>query len=152
MAKKEKVNVSVKNTIFNVKPIHVARIEAYLQAGYDKVIIHGDGAMFCGKTGQLFEGKTMEEGSDHHREFNSGVAEINKDELVARAKFRAIYKKGDELPKTVEDIIQEFYDNQAREMQASVKQDLSSGFKNAVTNPDPVEKPKKAEKESGEQT
>jgi len=139
MAKKEKTNVSVTNTIFNVRPIHVARIKAYLDAGYDKVIIHGDGMMFCGKTGQTFDGKTMEFGSDHHKEFNSGVAEINKNELIARAKFRAIYVKGGELPSTPEEVIQEFYDNQAREMQSATKPELATNFKNAVTVPDPVQ-------------
>ncbi len=138
------------NTVFNVRPIHVARIKAHIDAGYDTVIIHGDGMMFAGKAGQTFDGKTVQDGSDHHREFNSGVSEINKDEVVARSKFRAIYKKGDPLPGTLEDIIQEFYDNQNREMQNATRPEVKEGFRNAVTIPDPVEeKPKviKAPKE-----
>jgi hypothetical protein len=126
----KKINTPlVSNTLFNVQPIHVARIKAYINAGHSPIIIHGDGHMFAGKLAQ--------EGSDHHKEFNSGVAEINKDEVISRAKFRAVYKKGDELPTTPEDVIQEFYDNQARELQNITKAEINTGFSNAITISDP---------------
>jgi hypothetical protein len=136
MAKKQKFEG---NTIFNVKPIHITRIKAILDAGYDTVIIHGDGMMFAGKKDQTFDGKTVKDGSDHHKEYNSGVAEINKDEPVSRAKFRAIYKTGDTLPQTPDDVIQEFYDNQNRELQSSTKPETKEGFRNSITVADPVE-------------
>jgi len=125
-------------TYFNVKQIHIARIGAYLKV-YDTVIIHGDGHMFAGKNGVLINGKSFMDGSDHHKEFNSGADSFNKDEIVGRAKFRAIYNRGDELPTTPEEVIQEFYENQKREMQAATRPELTTGFKNAVTLPDPEE-------------
>jgi hypothetical protein len=135
MAKKTNTPLVV-NTLFNVQPIHVARIGAYLNAGHEPVIIHGDGHMFAGKSAM--------EGSDHHKEYNSGVAEINKDEIISRAKFRAIYQKNSELPTTPEDIVQEFYDNQAKELQNVTKAEVASNFANAITIEDP--KPEVKEK------
>ena len=142
MAKKKEVT-SFQNTVFNVKPIHISRIKAYLDAGFNPVIIHGDGSMFVSfekADGTKVNGK---DGSDHHVEFNSGVAEINKDEKISRAKFRAIYNKGDELPETPTDVVKEFYNNQAREMQNQTIQEMSHGFENTVTLPEPVKNEKK---------
>lgn len=127
---------SQNETYFNVKPIHVARIAAYLKV-YDTVVIHGDGHMFAGKNGQNINGKSFMDGSNHHIEFNSGADSFNKDEVVGRAKFRAIYNRGDELPTTPAEVIQEFYENQKREMQQATRPELSTGFKNAVTLPEP---------------
>ena len=127
-----------KETYFNIKPIHIARIGAYLKV-YDTVVIHGDGHMFAGKNGVNINGKTFMDGSDHHIEFNSGADSFNKDEVVGRAKFRAIYNRGDELPTTPEEVIQEFYENQKREMQQATRPEMNTGFKNAVTLPDPTE-------------
>lgn len=125
------------DSFFNVRPIHVARIRHYLENGMDKVIIHGDGMMFGGEKGKLYDGKTIEEGSDHHREFNSGVAEINKNEIVSRAKFRAIYEKGGELPESPDDIIKEFHINQAKETVNETKAQTNNGFSNSITIEDP---------------
>lgn len=120
----------VKKTIFNIKAIHVSRINKLLESGFDEVIIHGDGSMFAGKTGQLFDGKTHKEGSDYHKEFNSGV-EMNENEAVARGKFRASFTKSN-APKSEQQIIKAFYDTQAREMQNETKPEIK-GFANVVT-------------------
>jgi predicted lipid-binding transport protein (Tim44 family) len=109
-----------------------------LKAGYEPVIIHGDGHMFAGASAM--------EGSDHHKEYNSGVAEINKDEIISRAKFRAIYYKNSELPTTPEDIIQEFYDQQAKELQNVTKAEVSTNFANAITIEDPKPEVKEVKK------
>jgi hypothetical protein len=134
----KKTTPLVVNTLFNVQPIHVARIKAYLNAGHEPVIIHGDGMMFAGKASQ--------EGSDHHKEYNSGVAEINKDEIISRAKFRAVYSKSDELPTIPEDVIQSFYDNQAKELQNITRAEVNTNFSNAITIEDPKPEVKEVKK------
>ena len=138
--RKEISQTLASDTMFNVKPIHVVRIKANLDAGCEDVTIHGDGMIFVtftGRDGKLVDGKL---GSEHHKEFNSGVAEINKDEVIARAKFWARYKRGEELPTTPEEIIQEFYDNQTRETQTKTKPEAVGGFKNAFSIADPTDK------------
>lgn len=139
MAKKTNTPEPIGNTMFNVRPIHIARIKAHLDAGFEDVTIHGDGqlfATFTGKDGVKVDGKI---GSDHHKEFNSGVEEINKDEVISRAKFRVTYRKGDTLPGTPEEVIKDFYDNFAREMKEKTKPEIQTGFKNAAYVADPKE-------------
>ena len=118
-------------TVFNVQPIHVARIKAYLEAGHSPVIIHGDGNMFTGNDALI--------GSNHHREFNSGVPTVNENEAITKNAFRAIYKKGDELPATPKDVIKEFYADQTKSMQVSAQQVTTNNFGNAITVADPKE-------------
>jgi hypothetical protein len=122
------------DTFFNVKDIHIERINALLNAGNDKVIIHGDGCLFTGKLGQKFgeAGKTMEEGSDHHKEFNSGAPSINKQELVSRASYRATYTKANR-PVSVEAIIEDFYANESNEMQENLKPQNRDTLSNTVS-------------------
>ena len=122
MAKKKEIISN--GTLFNVQDVHVSRIAKILES-QDIVIIHGDGSMFSGKDAML--------GSEHHREFNSGVAEINRNEVISRSKFRAIYKKGDVLPTTPQDIIKEFYNDQARTMQDVTKEVNQGNFDNAIS-------------------
>ncbi len=127
MAKKEQQapTINVNGTLFNVQPIHVTRIENYIKAGYSPIIIHGDGSMFAGAMAM--------EGSDHHKEFNSGVAEINKNEVVSRAKFRAIFEKGNPLPSSVDEIVKAFFDNFSKETQNVTKAVVNDNFKNAIS-------------------
>jgi hypothetical protein len=118
-------------TVFNVQPIHIVRIKTILEAGHSPVIIHGDGSMFAGKDALI--------GSDHHREFNSGVPTVNENEAITKNAFRAIYKKGDELPATPKDVIKEFYADQTKSMQVSAQQVTTNNFGNAITVADPKE-------------
>jgi hypothetical protein len=67
------------------------------------VYVHGDGLMV-----------TSEEGSDHHKKYNSG-GDVN--EAVNRASYRAIYKKGDKLPETERELENEFYEQRKRDLQ-----------------------------------
>jgi hypothetical protein len=128
-----KVPVEPENTFFNVKEIHISRIAKLLDSGYDEVIIHGDGSMFAGREGQLFNGKSHREGSDHHKTFNAGAEEINKNDMVSRAKYRAFYKKGDKLPKDKSEIISTFYLTQAKEIQFKKTDESSKVFSNIIT-------------------
>ena len=124
MAKKATVTES-NDTIFNVRDIHLERIKKLIDAGHDTVVIHGDGSMFAGK-----EAIT---GSEHHIEYNSGVPTINKDEPIARNAFRAIYKKGDVLPETAQEVIKEFYNNQNKDLQKAHQPKVGGeGFNGAI--------------------
>ena len=67
------------------------------------VYVHGDGLM-----------TTTEEGSDHHKKYNSG-GDVN--EAVNRASYRAIFKKGDKLPETDKELENEFYEQRKRDLQ-----------------------------------
>jgi hypothetical protein len=125
--------IEPENAFFNVKEIHVSRIAKLLDSGYDEVIIHGDGSMFAGRNGQLFDGKSHKDGSDHHKTFNSGAEEINKNDMVSRAKYRAFYRKGDKLPKDKNEIISTFYLTQAKEIQFKKTDESSKVFSNIIT-------------------
>lgn len=136
-AQKEEVAIPKKktkaDTFFNVKDVHIEWIKLLFEKGYDKVIIHGDGSMFAGKLGQKFNGLTMEDGSNHHKEFNSGVSAINENEIVSRIAFRAIYTRDGKLPETANDVIEEFYRNEKLELQAANRPEVKSVFTNTVS-------------------
>lgn len=127
------ISKRVQNTFFNIKEIHLERIKRLFELGNDKVIIHGDGCLFASKLGQKFgeSGETIEQGSDYHKEFNSGAPTVNKNELVARAGYRAIYERG-KAPKSVDEIIDDFYANEAKEMQAMTKPENKNHLSNTV--------------------
>ena len=113
MAREQILKVS--DTNFNISNIHVSRVKSLLNK-FDTVIIHGDGAMFAGSDALT--------GSDYHKSFNAGY-EVNKAEVISRAKFRAIYKKGDAAPTCPEDILSEFYLNANKEIQDTTKPELA---------------------------
>ncbi len=104
-------------TIFNINPTHVKYVQTLLKQK-DIVIIHGDGAIFASnndeiygpyvddETGQLVTKVNAVYGSNHHKIFNSGYKET---EATARGGYRAIYKRGDGPPQSVEDIEKAFY-------------------------------------------
>ena len=101
-------------TIFNVNGTHVKYVKALLKTK-DVVVIHGDGHMFASSNGEnqeiidengkrvLVEGAIS--GSNHHRQFNAGY---DTEEATAKAKYRAVYRKGDKAPETLEDIEKAF--------------------------------------------
>ena len=130
MANNSKLSISETN--FNVKDIHISRIKNYLK-NHGTVIIHGDGMMFVGAE--------AEKGSEHHKEFNSGY-ELNKAEVVSLAKFRAIYKTGDTLPTTPDDVLSEFYANSQREIQEHTKPVVEKAKHNFII-PDEVDEVRK---------
>ena len=116
MAREQILKVS--DTNFNISNIHVSRVKSLLNK-FDTVIIHGDGAMFAGSDALT--------GSDYHKSFNAGY-EVNKAEVISRAKFRAIYKKGDAAPTCPEDILSEFYLNANKEIQDTTKPELAKAI------------------------
>lgn len=65
------------------------------------VYVHGDGTIVIN-----------EDGSKYHKEYNSGGSQ---DEVVSRASYRAIYKRGDKLPKTEKDLEQDFYEQRKKD-------------------------------------
>jgi hypothetical protein len=130
-------NIKVSETNFNVKQIHVNRIKSFLKQ-FDTVIIHGDGAMFVGPK--------AEEGSKFHKQFNAGY-EVNKAEVVSRAKFSATYNKGEETPNTPEDVLADFYLNAQKEIQAQTKPEAIKAKDSFIiadeVEPQEVKKPSK---------
>lgn len=109
-------------TRFNINKKHVQYVRALLNGNQyqdpkDIVIIHGDGTIFASskddKADFQDENGKRESlplafvGSNHHKTFNSGFDDF---ESVSIAKYRAIYRQGDEAPETVEDIEKAFFD------------------------------------------
>ena len=105
------------STIFNINKMHVKYVQALLKQK-DIVIIHGDGHIFASndgettqyiddESGQLVTKSNAAYGSNHHKTYNSGYKES---EATARGGYRAIYKKGDTAPETIENIEKAFYD------------------------------------------
>ena len=102
-------------TRFNINERHIKYIRALLKIS-DIVIIHGDGHMFHCKADNLVKYRDENgnsdmiplalKGSNHHKTFNAGFDDF---EATSIAKYRAIYRKGDELPKEPEDVIEAFY-------------------------------------------
>jgi hypothetical protein len=126
MAGRPKTIITESNdTVFNVKEVHVDRIKKLIDGGYETVIIHGDGSLFAGKDAL--------EGSNHHKEFNSGVPTVNVNEPIAKNAYRAFYKKGETLPESPQDIIKEFYNNQNKDLQKSNQPEQTTGFNGAIT-------------------
>jgi hypothetical protein len=102
-------------TIFNINDKHVAYVKALLKQK-DLIIIHGDGLIFANNngenysysddnTGELTTVPQAEHGSMVHKVYHSGY---DNREAVARAGYRAIYRKGDTAPETVQDIEKAF--------------------------------------------
>jgi hypothetical protein len=109
-------------TRFNINKKHVQYVRALLngnkyQDPKDIVIIHGDGHIFASSENEKADyqeenGKRESlplafAGSNHHKTFNSGFDDF---ENTSIARYRAIYRKGDEAPETVEDIEKAFFD------------------------------------------
>jgi hypothetical protein len=110
-------------TIFNINPMHVKYVRSLLK-NKDIVIIHGDGHIFASNAnetttyiddeiGEVVTKSNAVYGSNHHKTFNSGYKES---EATARGGYRAIYKKGDQVPDTIEDIEKAFYDQANRDL------------------------------------
>ena len=105
-------------TIFNINKTHVKYVRSLLnQYKKDLVIIHGDGTMFQSNNNETTTFVDDEKGelvtltnaiycSNHHKRYNSGFKET---EAIARGGYRAIYKQGDAVPETEQDIIDKFY-------------------------------------------
>jgi hypothetical protein len=109
-------------TRFNINEKHVQYVRALLngnkyQDPKEIVIIHGDGHIFASsendKTDYQDENGKRESlplafaGSNHHKTFNSGFDDF---ENTSIARYRAIYRKGDKAPESVEDIEKAFFD------------------------------------------
>jgi len=126
MAGRPKTIITESNdTVFNVKEVNVERIKKLIDSGYETVIIHGDG--------NIFSGKDAFAGSDHHKEYNSGVPTVNQNEPIVKNAYRAIYKKGDTLPESFQEIIKEFYNNQNKDLQKVNQTVQTTGFNGAIT-------------------
>ena len=129
-------------TPFNVTENSLKMIAAVVKA-HGNCIIHGDGI--------LFAGPDAEKGSAHHREYNSGVAEINELEPISRAKFFAKYDRN-KLPKSIDEVISEFYENEKALMIANSKApETSDKFNISIEDDEPkkevVKKATEPEKE-----
>jgi hypothetical protein len=116
-------------TIFNINDTHVKYIKALLKQK-DLVIIHGDGALFANNDGDNFQyaddntGEVVtvpkaEHGSMVHKIFHSGY---DNREAIARAGYRAIYRKGDAAPESVQDIEKAFM----RQIELDMAKDITA--------------------------
>jgi hypothetical protein len=114
-------------SIFNINKQHVVNVASLLKVR-DVVIVHGDGHMFASnnnettqyiddETGELVTMTNAVYGSNHHRRYNAGYKDS---EATARAGYRAIFKKGDEAPKSVKDIEDSFVKQANDDLVASV--------------------------------
>jgi hypothetical protein len=151
-------------TIFNINDTHVKYLRIILKTK-DLAIIHGDGQIFSCNDEETTKvrgekgGRTItlaQKDSEHHREYNSGYDEF---ERTAIAKFRAVYRKGDALPETPEEIIEAFYkqvDGDTRERmgikaaKASNVFNVDEGEKKEEVKEAVIEKPKADSKPKAE--
>jgi len=113
-------------TIFNINDTHVKYVNALLKQK-DIVIIHGDGHIFACKKGETIsilddEGNPVTQetaifGSNHHKKYNAGY---DAREAIAKAGFRAIYRKKDTPPETVADIEKAFIEQANIDLEESI--------------------------------
>ena len=111
---------------FHINKNHIKYIKAL--AGKDEIIIHGSGQIFsCNDSDpriRVYGEKGIElvspaiRDSDFHRTFRSGFDER---EDIAIGKYRAIYRKGDKLPETPEEVIEAFYKQENEMIRNQVK-------------------------------
>lgn len=87
--------------MFNITPQLLKNIETCVDK-FGICIVHGDGTCLRKETG-----------SQHHVNYNSGVSD---DEALNRASFRAIYKKGDKLPKNASELENAFYEQRKKDL------------------------------------
>ena len=114
-------------TIFNINTKHVQYVRSLMKQK-DIVIIHGDGHMFAcnndqnfgpyvdDETGEMITLPTAVFSSNHHKTYNSGYKES---EATARGGHRAIYRKGDTPPNTIEDIEEAFFKQSSIDLKES---------------------------------
>ena len=115
---------------FNINEKVISQIADVLEVA-PVVYVHGDGLMV-----------TSEEGSNHHKEYNSGG---DPNEAVNRAAYRAIYKKGDKLPVTEKELEMEFYEQRKRDdIKRNTPSPTVSGNQVFLGKKPEVEQPKKA--------
>lgn len=102
-------------TKFNINEAHVRYVRT-LAKQFDLVIIHGDGTIFhsnddeiqdfIDENGKRIQIPVAQKGSNHHKVYNSGFDDF---EATSIAKYSATYHKGENLPKTPQDIVDAFF-------------------------------------------
>jgi hypothetical protein len=116
-------------TIFNINDTIVKYVKALMKQK-DLVIVHGDGTLFANNDGETFQyaddntGEVVtvpkaEHGSMVHKIFHSGY---DNREAIARAGYRAIYRKGDTPPESVRDIEKAFM----RQIELDMAKDITA--------------------------